>query len=169
MPMKRVSVFFLAVLMSCIIIGCNSQPKEPGRYYNKSKGFSIKFPDGWEEIKKPPVGIEIQVTNPENTEKIAVQVQKISPQQTLTDGFNYMKSHIQNYGGGISSEGQAVIIDNNDAKWFISHLYNEKILYYLVKKEDYLYAIMLGCDKDAFSDDFENKMREVAKTFRFEQ
>ncbi|MBI5641679.1 MAG: hypothetical protein HZA17_14770 [Nitrospirae bacterium] len=168
MQMKRVSVFCFAALISCLLIGCESQPKEPGRYYNKGKGFSIKFPDGWERVKTPPMGIEIQFTNPASTEIISVQVQKISPQKTLTDGFNFMKSLIQNNGGVISSAGQETI-DDCDAKWFVTQYNRENILYYLLKKEDYLYAIMLGCSKDTVSDDFENKMREIAKTFRFEK
>jgi len=42
-------LFILLVLFTFVVSGCSTQPPpEPGRYYNKDKGFSIKFPDGWE-------------------------------------------------------------------------------------------------------------------------
>ena len=166
MQMKRVGIFCIAVLISCIAVGCTSEPKEPGRYYNKSKGFSIKFPDGWKE-QNPDAGIIIKVANTENTAAIGVQVQKLSKEQTLTDALNYMKTFIQRQGGQIIREGEADI-DSYGARWFTCRLKNETLLEYLIIKENYIYAMLFTFNADTFSDDFENEMREVAKSFRFE-
>ena len=164
--MKRVSVFFLVVLISGLITGCDSEPKEPGRYYNNSKGFSIKFPDGWSD-KKPEAGILVQVSNPEISAQIGVQVQEIPEEKTLDDAFKFMLTMMQRQGGQIISQGEADISGNN-SRWFTCRYRNEKLLEYLIKKENYLYAIIFTSDLDKFTDDFENEMREVAGSFRFE-
>lgn len=166
MQMKRVGIFCITVLITCLAVGCTSEPKEPGRYYNKSKGFSIKLPDGWKE-QNPDAGIIIKVANPENTAAIGVQAQKLSKEQTLTDALKYMKTFIQRQGGQIISEGETDI-DNYGSLWFTCRLRNEILLEYLIIKENYIYAILSTFNADTFSDDLENEMREVAKSFRFE-
>ena len=78
-----------------------------------------------------------------------------------------MKSTIQGQGGQIISEGQT-IIDGTDADWFIISIKSAKILYYCIKKGNLVYTIIFASNGDTFSDDFENKMRNIAKGFRFE-
>ena len=164
--MKQASVLCLAVLMSCIITGCDSQPKEPGRYYNNSEEFSIMFPDGWSD-QKPETGLVVQMSNPEKTAKIGVQVQELPSEKTLEDAFKFMKSMMRRQGGQIIDEGEADISGNN-SRWFTCRYQNEKLLEYLLMKENNIYAIIFTSYEDKFTDDFENKMREVAGSFRFE-
>lgn len=166
MKAKQISILCTMVLISCVLVGCGNAPKEPGRYYNRSKGFSIKLPDGWKK-QNAGMGVLVKVTNPENTADIGVQVGKIPPQQTIADYVKFMKSSIQGQGGQIVRDGQTVI-DGTDAYWFIIRIRSAKILYYCIKKGDSVYTMIFASDGDTFSDDFEDKMRNVAKSLRFE-
>ena len=164
---KLASVLCLAVLMSCMITGCDSDPKEPGRYYNNSKGFSIKLPDGWSE-RKPEMGLVVQVSNPENSAQIGVQVQEIPEEKALDDAFKFMMTMMQRQGGQIISQGEADISGNN-SRWFTCRYRDEKLLEYLLKKDNNLYAIIFTSNADKFTEAFENEMREVAGSFRFKE
>lgn len=163
MQLRRVSILCIAVLISHILIGCSTNPKEPGRYYNKANGFSIKFPDAWKE-QKSPMGIIITFGNPENSTRVGVQKQKISPQQTLTDCIQYMESNIAGNGGKIFNKGETVIDDSN-AYWILCDLNSESLLAYYIKKEDYIYSILGSAYKNDFSED---EIRKIALSFRFE-
>jgi hypothetical protein len=93
-----------------------------------------------------------------------VQKQEISPQQTLDDCVKFMKSHIQRNRGRIIDEGEAVIADT-DAYWMLCDFGSEELLGYYIKKEDYIYSILATAGENDF---FENEMRQVATSFRFE-
>lgn len=163
MQLRRVSILCIAVLISHILIGCRHNPKEPSRYYNKINGFSIKFPDAWKE-QKSPMGIIITFGSLENSTRIGVQKQKISPQQTLTDCIQYMESNIAGNGGKIFDKGETVIDDSN-AYWILCDLNSENTLAYYIKKEDSIYSILGSAYKNDFSED---EIRKIALSFRFE-
>lgn len=166
MLIRQLSFISLLIIMFSVFIGCDSSSKEPGRYYNNGKGFSIKFPDGWSD-QKPEMGILVQVSNPENTAKIGVQVQKIPVEKTLEEVFTFMKSFVYKQEGQLIKEGEADV-SSNKSRWFTCRIGNEKLLEYLIKKDDYIYAIIFTSSLDKFTDDFENTMRGVAESFRFE-
>jgi len=166
MRVRRVSVSYMAVLVSCLFPGCSRRPQEPGRYYDWRKGFSIRFPEGWEE-RKPDFAIAVKRGNPDETAEIGVQVQKIASTQTLAAGFSHMKSYTRTGGGGVERDGETVI-DGQDAYWFVAHVADRQMLYFLTKKDNYLYAIIVTADADTFTEDFEAEMTEVAESLRFE-
>ena len=155
--------------MPCVLIGCSNTFQEPGRYYDRSKGFSIKFPDGWEKIKSPMIGVIIRFGDPESTAEIGVQIQKISPQKTvaLADLITYVESTFQGRNVEIIDRGETVI-DDTDAYWFFIRSGAEKGTTYYIIKEDRIYAVMCLVMANDFSDDLEYTMREAAKSFRFE-
>ncbi|MEC4685838.1 MAG: PsbP-related protein [Nitrospirota bacterium] len=163
MQLRRMTVLCMALLISCVLIGCNSTPKESGRYYNKGKGFSIKFPEGWKK-QKSPRGVIITFGSPEDTASVGVQKQKVSPQQTLAYTVKFMKSYTRKIGGKIIDTGETVI-DNVDASWLLSDLGSETIITYYMKKDDYIYSILASAAKDDF---YEDEMRSIARSFRFE-
>ncbi len=164
MQKKWLSILCITVLMSSVLIGCSNISKEPGRYYNKSKCFSIKFPEGWKK-QKSPMGITITFGNPESTAKIGVQKQKIAQQQTLTACVKYMESLIRRSNGKIIDKGETVI-DDNDAFWILSKIGQESVLTYYMKKENYIYSIIATAQENDF---FENEIREAAESFLFEK
>jgi len=163
MQLRRASILCMVVLISCVLIGCDNTPKEAGRYYDEGKGFSIKFPDGWEK-QKAPMGVLVTFGSHENTAAVGVQKQKVSPQQTLADCIEFMESHIQRNRGRIIDRGEAIIADT-DAYWMLCDFGSENLLGYYIKKEDHIYSILATAEENDF---FEDEMRQVARSFRFE-
>lgn len=167
MRARGVNILCVAVLMPCVLIGCDNTFQEPGRYYDRSKGFSIKFPDGWEKIKSPMIGVNIRFGDPESTAEVGVQIQKISPQKTLADLIAYMESTFQASNIEIVDRGETVI-DETDAYWFLFRSGDEKGITYYIIKGDRIYGILCSAMENDFSDDGEYTMREAAESFQFE-
>lgn len=167
MRARGVNILCVVVLMPCVLIGCSNTFQEPGRYYDRSKGFSIKFPDGWEKIKSPMIGVNIRFGDPNSTAEVAVLIQKISPQKTLADLITNAESIYQATNGEIVDRGEAVI-DETDAYWFLVRSGDEKSITYYIIKGDRMYSIVCSVMGNDFSDDVEYTMREAAESFQFE-
>ena len=145
---------------------CSSESIKNGRYYNKKHKFSIQFPENWEK-QKPGPGIVVTFGDPENTEKVSIQKQKLPAGRSLKEITNYLKGYIANMGGRIVYESNE-IIDSVDAIWFLIEFPNsgEMGLTYYFVKNDFIYSILCFADTQDF---YEDKMRTIAQSFRFEE
>jgi ribosomal protein S6 len=113
---------------------------------------------------KSPAGVTVTYGSPENSLKIGVQKQKISAQQTLSQCIDYMKGHIRRTNGKVLNSGKSVI-NGTDAAWIRSEISGETALTYYMKKGNDIYSVIATAKGNDFN---ENKIYEVARSFRFE-
>jgi len=147
-----------------MVVGCGS-PKEPGRYYDKTKGFSIKFPEGWTKTKSA-FGVTVTFTDPEGRVKLGVQYQKIASGKTFEELIKVMRSFMQQQGFKIIEESETVI-DGVDGYWFGELQGTNAISYYIVMNGQDSYAIMATYDKDSTDENMEEVIEASVATFKF--
>ncbi|MCK4420547.1 hypothetical protein KAW48_02025 [candidate division WOR-3 bacterium] len=180
---KRIStitLFIALVIFGFIVNGCGTKsPPEPGRYYNKGKGFSIKFPGEW-EIKEGPGQEEpaVEATSPwENeadmfSEFIAIYVDELPGTTSLKDYFNELNFNTENDLAHYQEKERGNIsIDNTDTKWIIfTYTLAEgamQSISYLLIKDNKAYMISCNSEPEKF-DMYRSKFKEAVQTFRFE-
>ena len=160
---KGIAIFLCISLVVCIIIGCGS-PKEPGRYYDKAKGFSINFPEGWTKTKSV-FGVAVTFTDPEGRVKLSVQYQKIPKEKTSEELDKFMRNNIQRVAKIV--EESEVVVDGINAHWFRCLVGTEAISYYIVMNGQDSYAIMATYDKDSTDEEIEDVIEASVDTFKF--
>jgi len=132
----------------------------------KKNKFSIKFPETWKE-QKPERGIVVTFGNPDNTAKVGIQRLKLPSRGNFEQVIKFMRSYITNIGGTIIDEGNE-LIDNTNSTWFLAEFTGkgEMMLAYYFEKDNYIYSILCSADTQDF---YEDEMRTIAQSFRFEE
>jgi hypothetical protein len=167
---------FLIVGYLILFNGCTS-PKDPGRYYNKDLGFSIRFPEGW-EIEIYDQGNTITAICPVESgddmfdETVSVTEIDFSEKVSLED---FHEQNIDIMGKTVDDftiqDGGMVTFNNIRAKWIIFTYSNPhenvKVLGYSVLKGNRGYCITCDAEPSRF-DDYYEILRSSAESFKFE-
>jgi hypothetical protein len=178
-----VIVFFFFTMVSVCglgLSGCSSDSlPEEGRYYNRDKGFSIKFPEEWS--RKEGDGFEeplIEATSPwesdydEFSEFVSVDVEDLEEGMSLDDYF-YINVKIQSeeMDGFRERERGQVEIDKVNTKWIIFDFEVDGSLLtslsYVFVKEQKGYYIFCVSEIANFPE-YKDKFEEISESFKFE-
>jgi len=177
---KPLKLIFFAVLAAVIVIGLASTGcarREPGRYYNKEKGFSIRFPDQWEK-KEGLMGTAVAALSPQQDpaddfrENVNVVVEDMPKALGLEE---YFQANLANMGRLMTDyrevERGELTVYKNDARWLVySHsmgLVETKVLAYILVRGSRGYVITCSAAPDQFPE-YRAQFEEIGRSFRFE-
>jgi hypothetical protein len=171
----------LAVLglafLSASLAGCSSGSPEPGRYYKKQEGFSIRFPAEWEQKENVMGSVVIALSPAEGAddafrENVNVTVEALPSPMTLDEYFNLSMANLKN----LLSEGQEpevsdATLGGEKAKRFVCQMtmgqINVKSTVYVAVKGTRGYLLTCSATPDSF-DAYKARFEKIAGTFRFE-
>ena len=170
------SVLGLAFL-SASLAGCSSGEPEPGRYYKKAEGFSIRFPAEWEQ-KENVMGSVVMALSPAEgeadafRENVNVTVEALPSPMTLDEYFNLSMVNL----GKLLTEGRQpevsdATLGGEKAKRVVCQMMmgqiNVKSTVYVAVKGTRGYSLACSATPDSF-DAYKARFEEIAGTFRFE-
>jgi hypothetical protein len=170
------SVLGLAFL-SASLAGCSSGAPEPGRYYKKQDGFSIRFPAEWEQ-KENVMGTTVMALSPAEGagdtfhENVNVTVEALPSPMTLDEYFNLCMVNL----GKLLAEGRQpevsdATLGGEKAKRVVYQTTIGQIgvngTLYVAVKGNRGYALTCSATPDSF-DAYKARFEEIAGTFRFE-
>jgi len=179
--MARIRFVGLAVLglafLSASLAGCSSQPPEPGRYYKKQDGFSIRFPAEWEQ-KENVMGAAVIALSPAEgaddtfRENVNVVVEALPTPMDLERYFDPSMAILKNpLSAGQEPEVSDVALGGEAAKRVVYRMTMGQVavksLLYVAVKGRRGYAITCSATPDSF-DAYQARFEEIAGTFRFE-
>ncbi len=178
----KVPAYFVFAIISAglLAFSCSSeQAAEPGRYYSRSEGFSVRFHTGWEVTEGD--GVEtalVEATSPweddldEFSEHVTVDIEDLDREPELEVYFARL---VDDQGSCLpefrASETGDMMIDGVDVRWFkfefTSDGYPMKAIGYtfIKNKRAYLIAGIAQAHQFMF---YEGVFEETAKSFRFE-
>jgi hypothetical protein len=153
--------------MIASLAGCNVTAREPGRYYDRGNGFSIKLPEGWKKIATLP-GATVTVQNPEKTVALSIAVQKVPANSNASELIKMVTSHAQARGITYKDRGQ-MILDGHDAYWMVGDAGVQGFVYlaYFILKADKWYSLQFVTDTVTFTRS-QYQFSDVADTFKLE-
>jgi len=170
------SVLGLAFL-SASLAGCSSGEPEPGRYYKKAEGFSIRFPAEWEQKENVMGTVVIALSPAEGAddpfrENVNVVVEALPSPMTLDEYFNLSRV---NLGKLLTEARQPEIADarigGEAAKRVVYQTTMGQIgvkgMLYVAVKGNRGYALTCSATPDSF-DAYKARFEKIAGTFRFE-
>jgi len=171
----------LAVLglafLSASLAGCSSQPPEPGRYYKKADGFSIRFPAEWEQKENVMGSVVIALSPAEGAadtfrENVNVTVESLPSPMTLDEYFNLSMANLKNLlSAGQEPEVSDTTLGGEKAKRVVYQTTMGQIdvkgMLYVAVKGNRGYALTCSATPDSF-DAYKARFEEIAGTFRFE-
>ncbi|MCK4322643.1 hypothetical protein KAX08_09025 [candidate division WOR-3 bacterium] len=178
--------FFLTLFLLIFVFswfginGCGKKsPPEPGRYYNKTKGFSIKFPKGWEifegQTEEDPVVEAVSPWESDSdmlSEFISIYVDELPNWMDLDDYYSELSINSENELAHYQEEDSGTsTIDDTYVKWLIfSYTVAEGAMQnisYLFFKDHQAYIITCNSEPEKFYM-YKSKFEEVAQSFKFE-
>jgi len=179
--MARKRFVGLAVLglafLSASLAGCSSGEPEPGRYYKKQEGFSIRFPAEWEQKENVMGTVVIALSPAEGAddpfrENVNVVVEALPSPMTLDEYFNLSRV---NLGKLLTEARQPEIADarigGEAAKRVVYQTTMGQIgvkgMLYVAVKGNRGYALTCSATPDSF-DAYKARFEKIAGTFRFE-
>jgi hypothetical protein len=152
---------------------------EPGRYYDKDSGFSIKFPDEW-SVREGYQEDEalVESVSPweddldEFADHVSVDVEKLVPEVSLEAYFDEtMEYQMDELPGFELRERGDTDLDNTDAMYVVFDFESEggmvTVLGYATVKGSRGYLISCVAQTSKFHM-YEDKFEEVAHSFKFE-
>jgi len=178
---KFLAYFFIALAAAGLLaLSCSSdQASEPGRYYSRADGFSVKFHTGWTVTEGD--GIEtalVEATSPweddldEFSEHVTVDLEDLDREPELEVYFAQL---VEDQGDCLPAfrtvETGEAMIDGVDARWFkfefTTDSYPMKAVGYtfIKNKQAYLIAGIAQAHQFMF---YEGVFEETARSFRFE-
>jgi len=178
---RKIYRFTVSTVLILFVLGTNGcGSKEPGRYYDKDFGFSIKFPEGWEVTvgdgrQEPLVMASGLWENDDDIvcEWMTVDVNRLDYDgMTLQEYYNVIEINSEKqYAHYQEIEKGDTVISGKQAIWSIAtytiiegEMLN--LTYFLVKGE---YGYMISCntepDKLAM---YKSRFVNSALSFRFE-
>jgi len=146
------------------------------RYYDKGRGFSIRFPVGWgvKEINDSTIDARSPLSDSKDTyrELIAIDYFDLTPSESLDKEFENALAEFRREGTAkILGFGQ-LSIDNEKAKWLIVQWQdqgqNMKLILYMSVKRNRLYTITCAAKADTFLK-YKPIFEKAVESFRFEQ
>ena len=171
----------LAVLgfafLSASLAGCSGKSPEPGRYYKKQEGFSIRFPAEWEQ-KENVMGTAVMALSPAEgagdtfRENVNVTVEALPTPMDLEKYFELSLLNLKKLlDGGQPPEVSDATLGGEKAKRVIYQTTMGQIgvkgMLYVAVKGNRGYALTCSATPDSF-DAFRPTFDEIVGTFRFE-
>lgn len=145
------------------------------RYYDKERGFSIRFPVGWrvKEIDDSTIDARSPLSDSKDIfrELITINVIGQPPPESLDKEFeNVLAEFRRERTAKILGSGQ-LSIDNEKVKWLIIQLSdqepNNKLIFYILIKGHSFYTITCVAKVDTFLK-YKPIFEKAVKSFRFE-
>ena len=179
--MARKRFIALAVLglafLPVLLAGCAGNSPEPGRYYKKEDGFSIRFPAEWEQ-KENVMGTVVIALSPAEgqadafRENVNVVVEALPTPMTLDEYFNRSRVSLKKLiSAGQKPEVSDATLGGEKAKRVVYQTTmgqtGVKGILYIAVKGTRGYAVTCSAAPDAF-DAYKARFEEIAGTFRFE-
>lgn len=167
------------VLAGLLLGGCDkiARANDPSRYYSAWNGFSIKFPEGWEQ-QEGQMGAAVIALSPQSSPRdlfrenvnvvIARLPRKMTSQEYLDHELSQMKLVLSDY--KLSRTGDARL-DGRDGKYIV--FYHKmgrlrfKVLTYAVTKGKKAYIITCTSNTKTFNK-YKPEFEEIADSFKFE-
>jgi hypothetical protein len=167
MLLRKPVYCLLAGLMVLGLAGCNVTAREPGRYYDRSLGFSIKFPEGWKKIAPFP-GATITVQDPGKTVALSIAVAKVPANSQAAELIKKVTTHAQAMGITYKDRGQ-MILNGHDAYWMIGDAGVRGFVYlaYFLLKGERWYSLQFVTDGATFTRS-QYQFADIADTFQLE-
>lgn len=184
---KKIIVAAVLFLLVIFLSGCVDN-NEPGRYYNKEYGYSIRFPVGWEKANTPIKGVIVYVSEgkvddssiPNRTGILAdisvgvMDKEGIELGQYPLDLEQYaerVKTEHKEDGYVLVNEGRGSI-GGLDSKmlFFEQKLYGMTrvtLSYFTIVDKNKIYHIVLHTTSDKYPQ-YSNVFQECLESFRFE-
>jgi hypothetical protein len=151
--------------------------EEPGRYYNKDKGFSIKFPNGWEK-REGYMGLTVIALSPQESpsdqfrENVNIVDEELPETMSLEtyfqinlDNMPKLLTNFQAYESG------RLTLGNADSRWLIygyrMGTTSIKGLVYVLVKGNRGYAITGTATSGSFAN-YRSIFEETSQSFSFE-
>jgi len=171
----------LAVLglafLSASLAGCSSGSPEPGRYYKKQEGFSIRFPAEWEQ-KENVMGTVVIALSPAEgeadtfQENVNVVVEALPAPMDLEKYLELGMANLKNLlSAGQEPEVSDTTLGGEKAKRVVYQTTMGQIgvkgTLYVAVKGHRGYALTCSATTDSF-DAYKARFAEIAGTFRFE-
>ena len=179
--MARKRFVGLAVLgfafLSASLAGCSSGEPEPGRYYKKQEGFSIRFPAEWEQKENVMGTVVIALSPAQGTddpfrENVNVVVEALPSLMTLDEYFNLSMVNLKKLlAAGQEPEVSDITLGGEKAKRVVYQTMMGQIgvkgTLYVAVKGQRGYALTCSATPESFDAD-KARFEEIAGTFRFE-
>lgn len=174
--MSRRKLAGLALLVALgIWLGACSPSREPGRFYDDDKGFSIKFPQDW-ETKKGVMGTVVMAFSPQEgtsdgfRENANVVVENLPQTFTLDQYTELSLSNMRKLLTDFQmQENGDTTIGGLSAKWYIythrAGSVTATVLQYFLVKGLRAYVISTAAEPGQFSK-YKPTFEEIAQTFR---
>jgi hypothetical protein len=171
----------LAVLglafLSASLAGCSSGSPEPGRYYKKQEGFSIRFPAEWEQKENVMGTVVIALSPAEGAddpfrENVNVVVEALPAKMDLEKYLELSMANLKNLlSAGREPEVSDTTLGGEKAKRVVYQTTMGQIgvkgTLYVAVKGGRGYALTCSATPDSF-DAYKARFEEIAGTFRFE-
>jgi len=165
------------VFLSASLAGCSSGEPEPGRYYKKADGFSIRFPAEWEQ-KENVMGTVVMALSPTEgaddpfRENVNVVVEALPSPMTLDEYCNLSMTNLKKLlAVGQEPEVSDATLGGGKAKQVVYQTTVGQIgvkgALYVVVKGNRGYALTCSATPDSF-DAYQARFEEIVGTFRFE-
>ena len=177
MVRKRFVALVVLGFLGTSLVGCSGKSPEPGRYYKKQEGFSIRFPEDWEQ-KENVMGTVVIALSPAQgaddafRENVNVTVEALPSSMDLEKYLELSMANLKN----LLSEGQEpevsdTTLGGEKAKRFVCQMtmgqINVKSTVYVAVKGTRGYLLTCSATPDSF-DAYKARFEEIAGTFRFE-
>ena len=167
--MKKANpTLYCIVFVTLMMVGCSGGfDKDTGTY--EGKGFSLRFPLGWERTKTT-AGALISVSNQELTANINIMVQEL-PQSVSFDQY-IKKLSVQHARMGARQREQGdITLAGIEGHWAMSNITagGQKFttISYIVMKGSTVYSIVSLAKAELFAD-LEQTFDEVARSLKFD-
>lgn len=171
-------IFVTLIILGLVLDGCSpTPPQEPGRILHRSKGFSIKFPNGWDKMKDEEGVIAAKdVLSDTEAEKFGARVVVVV--RKMRKGFDFVKEYQQyldstpnTYVDFELQEDKKVTVGGVETRCllFSETKGNMRLqnLQYMFPKEDNLYCITCSSTEHRFPY-YKSEFEEIVQSFRFE-
>ena len=179
--MARTRFVALAVVgmafLPALLAGCTSQPPEPGRYYKKQDGFSIRFPESWEQKENVMGTVVMALSPPEGAddafrENVNVAVESLPTPMDLEKYLELSMANLKNlFSAGQEPEVSDAALGGGQAKRIVYQTtmgqVHVKGMLCLAVKGRRGYTVTCSATPETF-DAYKEPFEKIVETFRFE-
>ena len=177
MVRKRFVALVVLGFLGTSLVGCSGKSPEPGRYYKKQEGFSIRFPEDWEQ-KENVMGTVVIALSPAQgaddafRENVNVTVEALPSSMDLEKYLELSMANLKNLlSAGQVPEVSDTTLSGEKAKRVVYQTTmgqtGVKGTLYVAVKGNRGYALTCSAAPDSF-DAYKASFEEIAGTFRFE-
>jgi len=170
-----VSALIITFLCAALGTGCVCK-KDPDRYYDPGKRFSVRFPKDW-EISEGVKGTVVMAEIPSEDgmrairENVNIIVEDLGKDMRVSEYFQRQMFGLKKLTGAVTVMRGTSDIDGADARWFIYSYRTQSLgfrsLVCVFVKGRQGYVITCLTEEDTF-EQYADQFDEILKSFRFE-